>query len=298
MRHKVMAKVNKRVAPMQKTKRDYSKLKTILRYVKLAMKTSILTALLGGIGFYSWQGIQIFLKLPITEIVINSKLHYVDRGKLSLHVKEMIGDSFISKNISHIQAEIQSMAWVDTVNLVRKWPDQLQMTIGEHTPIARWSNIGFVNTRGELILTDNLEKLAILPELNGKKNDVADIMHEYSVLAKILQPYQLKISYLEKNKRGAWRVALDNNWKVTLGRDEVLKKINRLTQLLDQQWLTIASSVDTIDMRYPNGVSVKWSTDNLEKNIEGQVGKNKVSSTDHSKKIELSHAKDMTHTRG
>lgn len=46
-----------------------------------------------------------------------------------------------------------------------------------------------------------------------------------------------------------------------LGRADINKKLQRLLLALDQKAIVLSSEIDSIDLRYENGLSVKWIDD-------------------------------------
>ena len=305
-----MSKKNRRIQPVKKAK-DFSKVWLLLRYCKIFLVFSSLAALLAVVGFYTTLATNHFLSKPVNEIVINSRFDYVDRATIEKKATSILGQSFIRQNIHQLQEELESIPWVDTVSLSRSWPDKLTLTIYEQAPIARWGSKGFVNVRGQLVFTPSIEQLYALPELKGSNDDVILIMDTYALLAKKVQPYDIAISFLQKDERESWRLQLDNGWDVVLGRGDMLKKLARLTQLFDQQLLDRNADVVAIDMRYSNGLAIQWNRHQEESllNQEKKVGQrffnslpkrvNLNSSLIHDEQYETgSHKQFMAQTRG
>ncbi len=253
-----MAKVNRRVTKKAKPK-TYPVMAKLWRACQWLFVTSLTLSVLGIVGFYGVKTTQSFLNRPIAAIVVEGRFEYVTKEQVTMLVEKMIGDSFVSENIDQIKNQLQDTPWIDEVTLVRQWPDRLVVKVKEQSPIARWGDEGFVNVRGELVFTKDNDSVLHLSTLYGDKKEAATIMQQYSVLATVLQPYGLNITALEKDSRGVWQLSSSNGWEVILGRGELLKKIQRLTHLLDKELLTTKSSVSSIDMRYSNGVSVQWS---------------------------------------
>gem|GEM_PF-1287517 len=252
-----MAKANRRL-PAHKPRRNFSLLNRVLGVLKTVSLALCGIGLLSIIGFYGFKSVNQFLNRPIAQIVVNGQFQYVSREDVRRHIEGVLGASFISENIHRIQKDIASMPWVDTVSLSRSWPDTLNVTVDEHVPIARWGSGGFVNVKGELVFTDKVNMLSHLPELSGQESGVGDVMEKYSLLARVFQRYGMSIHYLQQDDRQSWRIDLSNSWRVIFGRDDVLEKASRLTHLLDLKLIEKEANISTIDLRYSNGVSVKW----------------------------------------
>jgi cell division protein FtsQ len=262
-----MAKVNKRTVKKEKVKSTFPFLK-IVRMIRAMTLASVFLLVLGVTGFYGAQLAKDFLSRPIASITIKGEFNYVSQGEVEALVRGMIGGSFIGENIRDIKLSLEAKPWIDGVDLVRQWPDTLEVVVREQVPIARWGKSGFVNVRGEIITVDKNNNLSQFSILSGQAEDAGLIMQQYSLLASALQPYNMSIDVLEKNKRGVWRLQLENGWKVIVGRGDVYKKIQRLTYLLEVKKLNDKMKIESIDLRYPNGLAVSWIEDVIEEKEE------------------------------
>lgn len=286
-----MAKANQRIVKKQKAPRDFSWAKKPWIYIPLTIACSIIFSVLGVVGFYGVQFTQQFLNRPISSVAIEGQFNYIDKAIIAVIVESMIGDSFVGENIDVIKNKLQNLSWVDGVLLSRQWPDRLQVTITEQVPIARWSDDSFINVRGELIPINDNAVLSNLSKLSGKKEDAQNIMREYAMLTNVFQPYGLAVKQLEKNPRGVWKLHLDNEWNVVLGQGNIFSKVQRLTHLLDKKILDKTSDIDTIDIRYPNGLAVQWGVATKEK-----MKMNKDNNT--SEKLIMRDKHDTRYVRG
>ncbi|MFT5116554.1 MAG: cell division protein FtsQ [Kiritimatiellia bacterium] len=286
-------RVNKRIAK-PKEPRLYLRLNKVFIYIRLLIVTSVAVSVIGVIGFYGVRVTQQLLGRPIVAVVVQGDFKYVERERIEVLVQDMIGGSFVGENINRIRANLKIMPWIDSVNLVRQWPDRLLVNITEHVPIARWGDAGFVNVRGELILTKDHSGLMHLSKLSGERDEAQMIMRQYSVLANVFQTYELSITSLTKDRRGMWQLSLNNGWQVILGRGEVFKKIQRLTHLLDLRLLSVLEDVKLVDIRYPNGLSIQWGSSNTRQEaLDSAVVSKKISS-----KVKLRHMQDAMYARG
>jgi len=284
-----MTRKNKRLKNSKKIQREplltslVGALKSSFRYVKLFCIGTLVLGLLGVCGFYGSQVVNGFIARPITEVVVKGSFTYLSKTDLQTMVDTEVKGSFIGENLTLIRQRLEKNEWVNSVNLHRQWPDRLVVSITEQDPIARWGKVGFVNTKGELVLANDLEKIQALPELDGNVAKLFEIIQQYHLLAKYFQHYNMSINKLSKDHRETWRVHLDNDWLVILGRGDTFEKVQRLTHLLENKLLEGKRSVAVIDIRYVNGVSVKWHP---------------ASSTDGVADVKLDNEKHDTGERG
>jgi cell division protein FtsQ len=280
-----MTKVNRRT--YKKEKKGYSfPFKKVLHMLRLFIVVSMSLSVLGVMGFYGAQLTQTFLSRPIASISVKGEFNYVSQARMKKAARSMVGGSFIGENIGGIKASLEAMPWVDSVDLSRRWPDQLEILVREQIPIARWSDNGFVNIRGEIIFVESVSGLLGFSTLVGEQQESEQIMQQYSVLANIFQPHKLSISVLEKDRRGVWKLEFSNGWQVVVGRGDVHKKVQRLTSLLESSTLDVNMPIVSIDLRYTNGLAVRWIGDSVVGsvvvgNVFNKIEKTKVSSVHH-----------------
>jgi cell division protein FtsQ len=148
--------------------------------------------------------------------------------------------------------------WIDSVLLRREWPDILHVSIEEQRAIARWGDKGFVNFRGDVVLAKNDAMLNYLPLLRSDDSQAKLLMRQYQFVSELLNEYQLTVLVLERTTVGIWQAELNNGWRLFLGRADINKKLQRLLVALDQKAILLSSAIDSIDLRYENGLSVKW----------------------------------------
>lgn len=252
-----MAKINKRLNQQAPEKRFFI-LKKLWRFINLGCVTLLIVSVVGAVGFYGVQIIDRVMSHPIASVAVEGDFTFIDEHQQAKLVDGIVGSSFVGEDIERIQQELKSDPWVDSVELFRQWPNTLTVKIVEQIPIARWGEYGFVNVRGELVLTEKTEKLSDYSKLYGDAKDASVIMQQYSLLVDIFRSYDLSISSLEKNRRDVWLLHLNNGWEIVLGRGDVLKRVQRLALLLDNNILSAAQGIAVIDVRYANGISVQW----------------------------------------
>lgn len=232
------------------------------KVIAKAFKYSFASLLiLGAIGTSTYYGAQVFkqfLSKPIASVAIEGDFYYLSKEALAEIINQHIKSSFIRESLNEMQQQIKTNPWVDSVVLRRQWPDQLQVSIVEQKPIAKWGDKGFVNHRGELVKVENASLIERLPTLRGKDVNAMSIMKQYQVLSQAISPYGMNIVELEENQLGIWTLQLDNEWQLLVGRSDVVKKVQQLMRILSENKISQQDQIKTIDMRYENGLAIKW----------------------------------------
>jgi len=104
-------------------------------------KTISILSLVALITALSWLGINYLFKknsFPIKRIVMVNKLYEQDNNELQTMISKSIDGGFFSLDIEKLRQKIETLAWVDTVSVRKKWPSTLQLDIKEKQVAARW----------------------------------------------------------------------------------------------------------------------------------------------------------------
>ncbi len=234
----------------QKTRRAH------LPSIPMARVTAILAA--AAVVLLSYQVSTHLLDKPIHSITIEGPFQRVSALQIEESIADELSSGFLSANLAVIQQQIVALHWIDQANVVRRWPNELLISVTEQIPAACWGERGLLNTRGELFVTDARHIPAELPRLSGPEAQAAEVAGRYLGIREQLIPLGMDVRRLHVDPRGAWDMTLQNGIDVRLGRSEV----ERRTQLfLDVAANVVASreaQIDYIDMRYNNGFTIAW----------------------------------------
>ncbi|MBT8140792.1 MAG: FtsQ-type POTRA domain-containing protein [Gammaproteobacteria bacterium] len=199
---------------------------------------------------------------PLQSIELQADLVRVN----SLEIEKVLADyqnmKFLSVDLTVLKSQIESVGWVDRVEVQRRFPGKLFIQLTEHVAAARWGDSGLLNTRGELIVQNAQFLPPELPRLDGPQGTEWQVAQQYLELRGYVQKYGLRIKTFGMDARGAWQFRLSNGLEVKIGRDAIIQRFQRFARqvlpLLSQQ----SRSMAVVDMRYSNGFAVKWNSEN------------------------------------
>jgi cell division protein FtsQ len=217
----------------------------------------LLPALVAGLG---WLGLQAIdpERWPIRAVRIEGDLERVDRARLQEVVAPLATTGLLLVDVDSVRLALERMPWVERAYVRRLWPDRLLLTVVEQQPVARWADGQLVNRRGELFAVDAEGQPDGLPELHGPDGQARRLLEQYRLLDGLLSVAGQQVTRLELDPRRAWRLTLASGLEVELGRSEIRTRLERLLGLLlgwDQERLAAA---ERIDLRYANGLAVRW----------------------------------------
>ena len=195
---------------------------------------------------------------PLTKITIGGEFKYLNRQDLTVLVNDAISGGFLTVNLEGLQTVLQQHPWVDRVSIERQWPSQLHIDVTEEVPIARWGDKAFLNRLGESLNIADNSHLDKLPLLTAQFGESTQIMEQYQRLSELLLPTGLKLSELKLDSLGAWQVETNKGIRLVIGRQQIGEKIRRLVLIWESGLNAQSDNIETIDLRYPNGLAVAW----------------------------------------
>lgn len=221
----------------------------------------VLLCAFAGFAYFISEPIAKLLERPLKSVAVEGRFQYFPKDRaMELIAAEIDGD-FLQLKLEHLKSVLEADPWVEHVFLSRRWPDTLVVKVAEQQPIARWDVDGFLNQRGEIIRVKEVDKLFGLPWLQGNEINAREIMQQYQDLSTLLRARGLEISILNCDNKKSWRITLKNGVEIAIGRDQVMEKMRRFVTVYDNFLSGVWGDVKSIDVRYTNGVSVRWVTD-------------------------------------
>ncbi|HWV14082.1 MAG TPA: cell division protein FtsQ/DivIB [Cellvibrio sp.] len=221
----------------------------------------LLLSCFAGIAYFVSGPVTELLEKPLKSVAVEGQFQYLSKNRaMELITAEIDGD-FLQLNLNRLKNVLQSDPWIEHVTLSRRWPDTLVVKITEQKPIARWDANGFLNQRGEIIRVSETDKLLGLPWLEGNEINAREILQQYQDVATLLRSRGLELIALRCDSKKSWRITLKNNVEIAIGREQVMEKLHRFVTVYDNFLSSVWGDVKAIDVRYTNGVSVRWVPD-------------------------------------
>jgi cell division protein FtsQ len=221
----------------------------------------------------------------INTVQIEGSLNFLSRTELEETVNRFVETSLVALDLDLLKQELEGKPWVNSAEVRRQWPDRLIIRIEEEVAIARWGNGQLLNQQGHVFAPEDIEEQMQLPYLSGPENSESLVMLQYLEFNQLLYPLGIRIRDLELNERGAWTITFTNaaqaasqvSVKVKVGREEVLDRLKRLVTFLESQTAEELLLVETIDLRYANGLAISHrSPESLPRNSGGKSGTDEV----------------------
>lgn len=173
--------------------------------------------------------------------------------------------NFFTMDLDKARAAFEGVPWVRRAVVHRVWPNVLRVQLQEHHPVALWEdasgNEELVNAHGEVFEANvgDVEDMA-LPTFAGPDGSSAHMLAMFGQLQPVFAKLDTAIDAVSLSGRGSWRVTLDSDAEVELGRGddaEVLARTERFVRTLPQVTGRFQRPLAYADLRHMDGYAVK-----------------------------------------
>ncbi len=176
-----------------------------------------------------------------------------------------IKGNFFTADLDGVRQAFESVPWVRRAAVRREWPNKLVVALEEHVPLGTWDGEDgrLVSVKGD-VFTANLaeaEEDGRLPAFAGPEGSEKDVVTRFRDMHEWFAPIKLQPESVQLSGRYAWSVKLDNGMTVELGREgtstTLRERVERLVRAYPQLIANWQNRIESIDMRYPNGLAFK-----------------------------------------
>ena len=225
-----------------------------------------LLALLGSGLWWLAQRPMFTLKTIVVEGMPDMPLRRVNTLTIRATALPRIKGNFFTANLDAVRSAFESVPWVRVAMVRREWPNKLIVSIEEHRTLGTWGEDGsLLSVKGD-VFTANLgeaEEDGTLLAFAGPEGSEKDVVTRYQQLKDWFAPLSLAPAALSLSDRYAWTVKLDNGMSLELGRDQdkdtMRERAARLIAVYPQLLQKMNGKIETVDLRYPNGMALKAS---------------------------------------
>jgi cell division protein FtsQ len=172
----------------------------------------------------------------------------------------LVNQGFFAIDVDYIHDRLLQLPWVSDLYVRRIWPDQVEVSLIEKNPIARWNDEALLSQGGELFTPKQETYPLNLPAFVGPSGQQMEMLKYFADMNRLLLPLHAKISYLELTPFLTWKLRLDNGITMQIGHKDILTRLGHFVKVYPKIIGNHVADVDCIDLRYPNGVAVRWKS--------------------------------------
>lgn len=246
-------KRSKHLHPRQAKPNDLAK--RLRRYARFTTLFLFLTLVI-------WSIMQLHRPstLPIYHIHVRGDYQYMDKQAIKQILQPVLNQGFFYTDIDQLQQQLQALPWLASADIRKIWPDSLVITLTERIAFARWGNDSIMSRKGKIFTPKHLDSIPNnLPQFNAPLEHADDVFSAYKRMNQQLQPLGLSVVDIDLSSRLAWCIVLSDGIIITIGREHLFDRLQRLIDVYPKVVGDKADKVEGIDLRYSNGLAVKWA---------------------------------------
>lgn len=246
-RHQATSKI-------EQQKRNEKRRRYLLRTSLLVLVVSILL----------WLGLKIWNPntFPIRSVKIVGNYSHVDHQQLRQTILPFINNGFLWIDLAGLKNQLVQLSWIENVSVRRVWPGILQINIVEKKPIAHWNNVDLLAASGDTFNPGSFTASQPLPWLYGPPGQQNAIWTDYIAVNMILAPLKIRANWVALTSKQSWVIRLENGMLLILGQEDPQARLLRFVSVYNKIFAANANQVSYVDLRYSNGMAVKWKNTN------------------------------------
>ena len=229
-------------------------------------------SLVGGLSFFvavllslviAYYQVIDYLKdkkqVPLRHVVITGVLKHTSEAQVTDKVLTDDLGSFFSVDVNNVQARIESLPWVYSVSVRKKWPDILNVHISEQQTAAIWNDDQLLNKQGQLFEVPMAQLPQGVVKLYGPQGSEKDALKGYTDLNSLLSINGFDVAELSLSARFSWRLKLNNGVLLELGTQQRVTRVQRFIDMYTVISKHKSQPVVSVDLRYDTGMAVRWA---------------------------------------
>ncbi|MEA3405130.1 MAG: FtsQ-type POTRA domain-containing protein [Pseudomonadota bacterium] len=194
---------------------------------------------------------------PIQQVKLTSELKQLSQEEIDQVLSAYVGVSFWEVELNQIQSDLTRLDWVSQAVVKRSWPDQLIISIEEQNPVARWSDNGLINHKGEVFFPSSVAEFENFVRLDGELLDSSKILAKLAEFQAILNQLEWPVSQLVESPEGGWQVQIMDGPVLLIAKEQDLSQLTRFVRAYEHLKDGLRKSAQVYDLRYSNGFSIK-----------------------------------------
>lgn len=211
----------------------------------------------------AWLITSSIAKLPAAKISVNPQgLSAQQRNQLQQVLGVVAGNNLLQADLSQYQQKAQSLSWVAQTDIRRDWQKGIVVTAIPRQAVAKFGSEKLVDATGQVFAPmDNGELTSQhWKQLQGDSQNAPLIMQQTEQVTQWFAPLGLKVEEVILTPRMTWLFRFDNGLRVLVDKDNTSEKLYQLSVLLGHQLKPKLPTIQTIDLRYKNGMTLTWKT--------------------------------------
>lgn len=194
---------------------------------------------------------------PMRSLAVTGEFQQVEETAVREAVLPLVQRGFFAVDLVQVRGAVAELPWVDRVEVRKRWPDRLEVSLTEHSPVARWSGDRMLSEDGKLFDAPPGAG-AGLPLFEGPDARASELMAFHSLARPLFLPLGLKVDTVTLSARGSWSLLLDDGTRIEAGRGDPQARLARFARMLPKIRAADPRLLVRADLRYTNGFTLVW----------------------------------------
>jgi cell division protein FtsQ len=220
----------------------------------ISMIVVLLIVLLAAWG---WHQLHSPKTMPIKIVKVTGHYPSTDKALIEKNLQPLVQQGLFSINIARLKARLEQMPWTKSVVVKRVWPDKLWVQLTQKKAIAVWDDNRLLSAKAKIFQPDKQSFPPDLPQFYAVDNKAQALTDAYHKFSHILSTIHLHIAQLRLTSGMLWSVQLSNGMEVMIGDNHMVARLQRFTEVYSK--IFTRKTAKYVDLRYANGVAVKWT---------------------------------------
>ena len=203
--------------------------------------------------------INVFNKLPNAAISLQ---HKGLNTQQTLQLQQLLGEkadtNLLKADLQSYLAKLETVDWVGQVDVRRDWQQGIVVNVVPRQAVAKFGSERLVDANGTVFKPADSNDLnnTSLMQLQGDSQNAVVMMQQIKQVSDWFMPLGMKIEEVIVTPRMAWLFRFDNGLRVLVDNDNTSEKLYRLSIMLQNQLKPQLKTLQTVDLRYKNGMAI------------------------------------------
>lgn len=201
---------------------------------------------------------QVANRFPVQQIQVFGTFNHLSEQNLRDALEKYLEYNYFDVKLDNIKTTAEQLAWVESAVIKKAWPDTIVVEIQERVAVANWGDTHLISHRHTIFHSHQTPTIAGLPTFIGAEEHAVLIMDHYRQLSRSLKAVDLAIDTLILAERMSWTLRLTNGLVIIVDDQQAIEKVQRFVALYQQMPEQDRQSMEQVDLRYENGLAIKW----------------------------------------
>lgn len=203
--------------------------------------------------------INVFNKLPNAAISLQ---HKGLNTQQTLQLQQLLGEkadtNLLKADLQSYLAKLETVDWVGQADVRRDWQQGIVVNVVPRQAVAKFGSERLVDANGTVFKPADSNDLnnPSLMQLQGDSQNAVVMMQQIKQVSDWFMPLGMKIEEVIVTPRMAWLFRFDNGLRVLVDNDNTSEKLYRLSIMLQNQLKPQLETLQTVDLRYKNGMAI------------------------------------------